>query len=458
MGEALAQKADVVITQGATQSNHARQTAAAAAASSALRARSCSRTAPARPQPDYRLSGNVLLDRLFGATLHHVPGGTRHGRRDGGAGRRIARARSAAVRDPRRRLESRRRARLRDRRRSNWSSRPTWPGSTSTSGDRDRQHRHAGRTPRRARRLPQRHPGARHLRALARRQRRRTRSSRWRNARPSCSGSGRRGSASAWSRTPTTSVAATACRPTACIEALELVARTEGIVLDPVYSGKAMAGLIDLVRRGQFARDAEHRLPAHRRRGRPVRLRARLRAAARTGLMLGVIGGMGPLATADFFRKLIDCDTGGARRGSRAGADPFGAAVAVAAGGDPARRCSRRCRQLLHGARPTARGRRDDARDAVQHRAPLVRRARSRHRSPVPAHRRCGRRRTAARRRRVSASSRPRRRWPARIYARPARRAAIEWIMPSNDELRSNARFSPASTPSNATPRPTAAV
>ena len=31
MGEALAQKADVVITQGATQSNHARQTAAAAA-------------------------------------------------------------------------------------------------------------------------------------------------------------------------------------------------------------------------------------------------------------------------------------------------------------------------------------------------------------------------------------------------------------------------------------------
>jgi len=39
------------------------------------------------------------------------------------------------------------------------------------------------------------------------------------------------------------------------IEALELVARTEGIVLDPVYSGKAMAGLIDLVRRGQFARD-----------------------------------------------------------------------------------------------------------------------------------------------------------------------------------------------------------
>jgi L-cysteate sulfo-lyase len=30
------------------------------------------------------------------------------------------------------------------------------------------------------------------------------------------------------------------------------VARSEGILLDPVYSGKAMAGLIDLVRNGQL--------------------------------------------------------------------------------------------------------------------------------------------------------------------------------------------------------------
>ena len=36
--------------------------------------------------------------------------------------------------------------------------------------------------------------------------------------------------------------------------AMEMLARTEGIVLDPVYSGKAMAGLIDLVRSGQLAR------------------------------------------------------------------------------------------------------------------------------------------------------------------------------------------------------------
>jgi len=35
-------------------------------------------------------------------------------------------------------------------------------------------------------------------------------------------------------------------------EALVLVARTEGILLDPVYTGKAMAGLIDLIRKGSF--------------------------------------------------------------------------------------------------------------------------------------------------------------------------------------------------------------
>jgi L-cysteate sulfo-lyase len=36
------------------------------------------------------------------------------------------------------------------------------------------------------------------------------------------------------------------------IEAVKMLAATEGIILDPVYTGKAMAGLIDLVRRGRF--------------------------------------------------------------------------------------------------------------------------------------------------------------------------------------------------------------
>jgi D-cysteine desulfhydrase family pyridoxal phosphate-dependent enzyme len=38
-----------------------------------------------------------------------------------------------------------------------------------------------------------------------------------------------------------------------CREALSLVARTEGVLLDPVYSGKAMHGLIDHIRTGQIA-------------------------------------------------------------------------------------------------------------------------------------------------------------------------------------------------------------
>ena len=36
------------------------------------------------------------------------------------------------------------------------------------------------------------------------------------------------------------------------LEAIDLLAKTEGILLDPVYSGKAMAGLIDMVRKGDF--------------------------------------------------------------------------------------------------------------------------------------------------------------------------------------------------------------
>jgi D-cysteine desulfhydrase len=36
------------------------------------------------------------------------------------------------------------------------------------------------------------------------------------------------------------------------IEAVKLLAQTEGILLDPVYTGKAMAGLIGLSRQGYF--------------------------------------------------------------------------------------------------------------------------------------------------------------------------------------------------------------
>jgi D-cysteine desulfhydrase len=38
-------------------------------------------------------------------------------------------------------------------------------------------------------------------------------------------------------------------------EAVKLLARTEAILLDPVYTGKTMAGMIDLVRKGYFKKD-----------------------------------------------------------------------------------------------------------------------------------------------------------------------------------------------------------
>ena len=41
-----------------------------------------------------------------------------------------------------------------------------------------------------------------------------------------------------------------------CLEAISLLARTEGILLDPIYTGKAMAGLIHDIRGGRFDRDA----------------------------------------------------------------------------------------------------------------------------------------------------------------------------------------------------------
>ena len=37
--------------------------------------------------------------------------------------------------------------------------------------------------------------------------------------------------------------------------ALELVARREGIVLDPVYTAKAMSGLLARIRAGEFSKD-----------------------------------------------------------------------------------------------------------------------------------------------------------------------------------------------------------
>jgi L-cysteate sulfo-lyase len=72
MAEALAEGADTVITQGATQSNHARQTAAAAA-KLGLACHLLLEDRTGKSDYDYTENGNVLLDRLHGATLEHLP-------------------------------------------------------------------------------------------------------------------------------------------------------------------------------------------------------------------------------------------------------------------------------------------------------------------------------------------------------------------------------------------------
>jgi 1-aminocyclopropane-1-carboxylate deaminase len=40
------------------------------------------------------------------------------------------------------------------------------------------------------------------------------------------------------------------------LDAIRLTGRLEGMIIDPVYEGKSMAGLIDLVRQGEIARDS----------------------------------------------------------------------------------------------------------------------------------------------------------------------------------------------------------
>ncbi len=70
MAEALAQGADIVLTQGATQSNHARQTAAAAA-KLGLDCHILLEDRTGYNFDNYKYNGNVLLDHLHGATIEH---------------------------------------------------------------------------------------------------------------------------------------------------------------------------------------------------------------------------------------------------------------------------------------------------------------------------------------------------------------------------------------------------
>ncbi len=253
IGEALAQKSDVVITQGATQSNHARQTAAAAARLG-LGCEILLEDRTGSTEADYRISGNVLLDRLFGAALHHLPGGSdmdaamaaradelrAQGRRPyvipGGGSNPVGAL--GYVTSALELVDQANTAGL------DIDLLVTATGSTGTQaglvagleGSRSRVPvlGICVRAPKAVQEdkvfaLAQRTvellgvPGTVAREAVV--------------ANSDYVGGGY--------GVPTDGM----------FEALELLARTEGILLDPVYSGKAMAGLIDLVRRGQFRRE-----------------------------------------------------------------------------------------------------------------------------------------------------------------------------------------------------------
>jgi len=74
MGEAQSQKADTVLITGAVQSNYVR-TAAAAARKLGMHCHIQLEDRVANKSQQYHTSGNVFLNKMLGATLHHFPEG-----------------------------------------------------------------------------------------------------------------------------------------------------------------------------------------------------------------------------------------------------------------------------------------------------------------------------------------------------------------------------------------------
>jgi L-cysteate sulfo-lyase len=251
MAEAVARNADIVITQGATQSNHARQTAAAAARLGMdcvilLEDRTGSR------DPSYVANGNVLLDRLHGARVEHRAGGS-----DMQAEMQAVAARLAEA-----------------------GRRPyVIPGGGSTplgaigyanaalelvnqSAERGLRIDHlvhatgsAGTQAGLAVGLHALSSGTRLLGIGVRAAREKQETMVHDLASRTWELLGRPGAF------PRDAISANCDYvgggygvPTpGMVEAVTLLAKTEGLLLDPVYSGKAMAGLIDLIRKGRFA-------------------------------------------------------------------------------------------------------------------------------------------------------------------------------------------------------------
>jgi L-cysteate sulfo-lyase len=253
IGEALANRATAVISEGGLQSNHVRQTAAAAAKAGLACHLVLDHAVPVTTDI-YRNSGNLLLDRLLGAKIHVCEAGETRVARiarlqetlrakgeapcyipTGGSNATGALGYAAAA------LELLQQARERDLRIDHLV---VASGSGGTQAglilgmaladsnvpvlgiDIDHDPEHVLALVRDVTQAAAKKAG---LRAAI----------------PSSSFQLARGYAAPGYGEPNPGM----------IEAVRLLARLEGIVLDPVYTGKAMAGLIDLVHKGTFGAD-----------------------------------------------------------------------------------------------------------------------------------------------------------------------------------------------------------
>jgi hypothetical protein len=220
-------------------------------------------------------SGNNLLFGLLGVErIEVVDAGTDLARRDAGPGRRPGGAGAQGVRHPRRRLERARRAGLRRLRRGDHgpvlrAGRRLRPlvASSGSGGT------HAGLWPACTASAPTcRSRGSACARAQG--------AAGGEDPRPGAGGRRPAGRATPVPRERSRSVddyvGPGYSLPTASmVEAVQLFARHEGILLDPVYTGKTAAGLIGMVRAGPLREGRAGAVPAHRRRAGAVRLPGR---------------------------------------------------------------------------------------------------------------------------------------------------------------------------------------
>ncbi|XBS68596.1 D-cysteine desulfhydrase [Acerihabitans sp. KWT182] len=256
LADALEKGADVVITQGATQSNHVRQTIAAAA-KIGLKTQVLLEKRVERFGEDYQRSGNVLLDNLLGGVIvESLPAGTdmqqamealaatlrEQGHRPyvipGGGSNPIGALGYAACAEELLYQSSRQRLRI-DHVVHATGSTGTQAGLVAGLNASNSGIPVLG--------ISVRAPKAKqeeNVFALA--------SATWKLL-------GARGELSRdWVQVNSDYVGEGYGLPTAgTLEALRLLAQLEGILLDPVYTGKGMAGLIDLIRKGRFGKDEQ---------------------------------------------------------------------------------------------------------------------------------------------------------------------------------------------------------